>query len=695
MSFNKLASRFLLTIACLLLFSSISLFAQENEIYVLTAETLEKEKSVELNKAGWKFQAGDDLSWASPQFDDAAWDRLDETILKTDVMSRSGWNGRGWFRLRLKIDDALQDKTFAFVMRQIGASEVYIDNRKIAAFGVISDDGITEENPNRLPILFRFENKGEHTIAVRFASATFADLSSAQTRWLTNGATYPAIFPAIKEASDSYKTILDYANATAMRGGFLFFGVLSALALLHFLLYLFYRVERANLFYSIYAGSFGFYLLINNFRFFGHLAPGQQIFLSIIGIILLAATYIALLAFVHIAFNRRLGKFFWLLIAIWTVSILFNGTLLAKYGGWAIVPTFAAIGLTFAFCITVLVKALREKRAGAWILMVGVQLLSLGMFLSLIIQFKLLNLPDDFSLIAELAIVLGVPLAVSFFLARNFARTNRDLSARLVQVEELSTQKIEHEKHAAELRAENERRAKELEEARQLQLSMLPKKLPNILNLEIAAYMKPASEVGGDYYDFHVNSDGGLTVAVGDATGHGLKAGTVVTAAKALFRNYAEDADIPAVFVKSSRVIKEMNLRGLFMAMTMLKIKDNRLIVCAAGMPSPLVYRAETGRIDEISLRAMPWGSPFAAVYVQHELTLAAGDTVLLMSDGFPEMFSENGEMIGNNAASEVLRDTANRSAQEIINRLIETGEKWAGGRPADDDVTFVVLKMI
>jgi sigma-B regulation protein RsbU (phosphoserine phosphatase) len=62
----------------------------------------------------------------------------------------------------------------------------------------------------------------------------------------------------------------------------------------------------------------------------------------------------------------------------------------------------------------------------------------------------------------------------------------------------LSEKELQHERD----KVEYERRAKELEEARQLQLSMLPKKLPQLPNLEIAAYMKPATEVGGDYYDF-------------------------------------------------------------------------------------------------------------------------------------------------------------------------------------------------
>src|SRR6185369_17623955 len=106
-----------------------------------------------------------------------------------------------------------------------------------------------------------------------------------------------------------------------------------------------------------------------------------------------------------------------------------------------------------------------------------------------------------------------------------------------------------------DLRAENERRALELEEARQLQLSMLPASVPMLPGLEIAAYMKPATEVGGDYYDFHVGEDGTLTVAVGDATGHGLKAGTIVTATKGLFNALAGQPDLVATLDQTSRAL--------------------------------------------------------------------------------------------------------------------------------------------
>ena len=303
-----------------------------------------------------------------------------------------------------------------------------------------------------------------------------------------------------------------------------------------------------------------------------------------------------------------------------------------------------------------------------------------------------------YSYAGDFALVLGVPIAVSIYLARNFARTNYHLQAQLVQVKEFAEKEVEHERKEARfliVEAENRRQAKELEEARQLQLSMLPKNLPQMPHLEIAAYMKPASEVGGDYYDFHVSADGTLTVAVGDATGHGLKAGTVVTATKGLFNNLAAAPNLPDIFRQISHSLKAMNLRGLFMAMTMLKINGSQLILCAAGMPSVLIYRAATGQIEEIAVRAMPLGSFSKIAYLPQESNLSFGDLIVLMSDGFPEMFNGAGEMIGGDAAKSVLAGAAQSSPQEIINRFVETGEKWAGGRPPDDDVTFVVLKVV
>ena len=253
---------------------------------------------------------------------------------------------------------------------------------------------------------------------------------------------------------------------------------------------------------------------------------------------------------------------------------------------------------------------------------------------------------------------------------------------------------IEDERRRRDLEAENEQRARELEEARQLQLSMLPKNVPQLPHLEIAPYMKPAAEVGGDYYDFHLADDGTLTVAVGDATGHGLKAGTVVTAMKSLFRTFAAEPEIVPVFDRSSRVLKEMNLRSLFMGLTMIKLNGRRMRISSADMPPALIYRAETGSVEEVIIKAMPLGSVTGYAYRERELTLGCGDVVVLMSDGLPERFNRAGEMFDYSRTKESLTEAAALAPREIIERLVDAGEAWADGRPQDDDITFVALKV-
>ncbi len=243
-------------------------------------------------------------------------------------------------------------------------------------------------------------------------------------------------------------------------------------------------------------------------------------------------------------------------------------------------------------------------------------------------------------------------------------------------------------------KAENQRRAQELEEARQLQLSMLPQKIPQLPDLDLAVYMKPATEVGGDYYDFHLGEDGALTVALGDATGHGLKAGTMVTAMKSLFMTLGQESDLVRIFQQSNQALKRMNLRQIYMTLLLVRINGPRLSICGAGMPPVLIHRAATQQVEAIDLKGMPLGSVPDFPYEFRELVLAPGDVILLMSDGFTERFNPRGETLGYEQAKTVLTEVAPRSPQDIIQRFVQAGDAWANGCPQNDDVTFVVVKV-
>lgn len=242
--------------------------------------------------------------------------------------------------------------------------------------------------------------------------------------------------------------------------------------------------------------------------------------------------------------------------------------------------------------------------------------------------------------------------------------------------------------------SENERKTKELEEARSLQLSMLPKDLPQLPHLDIAVYMQTATEVGGDYYDFHVALDGTLTVVIGDATGHGMKAGTMVTTAKSLFRSYGPNPDILFSFQEITRCIKEMNFGKLSMCLTMLKIKGNKMYISTAGMPPSFIYRGDTRVVEEHLFKAMPLGTMENFPYELKDTTLQAGDTILLMSDGLPELTNSAGEMYGYQRIRNGFENNGGQPAENIIKYLKNEGASWVKNEDPDDDVTFVVIKV-
>ncbi len=161
-----------------------------------------------------------------------------------------------------------------------------------------------------------------------------------------------------------------------------------------------------------------------------------------------------------------------------------------------------------------------------------------------------------------------------------------------------------------------------------------------------------------------------------------------------LFVTLAYHPDIPHIFHRISAVLKEMKLRGLFMAMTMVKVRGNQMSVSIAGMPSVLIYRALTGEVEEIAIRALPLGGIAKYQYQQQELTLAVDDVVVLMSDGLPERFNVRDEMLDDERIHQALPALAHQSAEQIIVELTRLGDEWSEGRPQDDDVTFVVLKI-
>ncbi|MFB3131123.1 MAG: PP2C family protein-serine/threonine phosphatase [Rhodothermales bacterium] len=184
-----------------------------------------------------------------------------------------------------------------------------------------------------------------------------------------------------------------------------------------------------------------------------------------------------------------------------------------------------------------------------------------------------------------------------------------------------------------------------------------------------------------------------MTIAIGDATGHGAKAGMMVAATKSLFKAIGHRPDLLGLVRRFTQTLKSLNLPGLYMHMTLARYKDGQFNLIAAGMPPALVYRAASGTVEEVVLKGPPLGSFPDFPYQQCTLSLAPGDTVLLMSDGFLELLNRQGEMLEAPRVHALFEEVAGEPPDAVIAHLRQAGNAWANNRPLNDDVTFVVLQ--
>jgi hypothetical protein len=245
------------------------------------------------------------------------------------------------------------------------------------------------------------------------------------------------------------------------------------------------------------------------------------------------------------------------------------------------------------------------------------------------------------------------------------------------------------------LETEYNRKSEELDAARDIQLSLLPQASPHIADYRFSFSMNPASEVGGDYYDYVIGEDGSVTFAIGDATGHGLQASVMVTAIKLLFTEHAGKTELTEFLKRASRSISLMGFRKIFLAFAIGRLHNDTLQFAGAGMPPALVYRQKTGTIDEVSLKGFPLGSSVAYPYQKSETRLEPGDTVLLMTDGFPELHGLNGEMIGYEKVRDLFSASGDLPPDKLIQHLNRFAGSWLNGSPQNDDLTFFAIQRV
>lgn len=601
----------------------------------------------------------------------------------------AGWTGEGRFTLEIDVAPDLVDVPLAMSVEHRGAFEVRIDGRLIDAAGSLPAAGFEPRNQPS-PRVFTFKRSGQQQVEVTYGNPRVASFHR-------NG--HAAGFQLVVAPADYAVRKLAEINDRNRRYQGLFTGIFLAVAILHLLLFAFWPETRENLWFALLCVSVA---VLEGCIFNYSLAESPsfllwvEVAMNVAGLLLCLSS----LRFVYGVFRPDLFATGWptrLKLALIPFAVM---TVLAA--GWPsrlTIGVFVVLLLTSIELLRVIAIAIREKREGALLVGGGIAAMALGFCVGVLTLLGVL--PHSFfrSTILPFVTVVVLVFTMSIYLSRRVARTSAALRRKLVEVEALSEAKLEHERQARLEAVERERlesevrhKQLELEEARALQLAMLPRSLPEVPDLELAAHMDTATEVGGDYYDFDVADDGSLTVAVGDATGHGMKAGTLVTATKSLFKALGEGALLDTLD-RSSAALKAMNLRQLNMALLLARWQRGHLRIAAAGMPPVYLFRAAEKQVESVLLPGLPLGTPLRGRYQETQLTLEPGDTVLFMSDGFPERIGPDDESLGYERVQQAFADAAPEPVHGIVQALLQASDDWAQGRPLDDDLTFVVLK--
>ena len=237
-------------------------------------------------------------------------------------------------------------------------------------------------------------------------------------------------------------------------------------------------------------------------------------------------------------------------------------------------------------------------------------------------------------------------------------------------------------------------RSQDMDDARILQLAMLPEVGSLLPEWDTFFHMETSQEVGGDYYDLYQRRTGELVVAVGDATGHGAKASIMVSAVKAFFQSLVPNVEPRIALEKISTGLQNMNLRNMFMGLTLLELHpDLSFKLSVAGMPPTLIYRAATGQVDQLHMRSLFLGTPLHKGFEQIDDRLQMGDVILLISDGMVETQDGDGRMMGFNTIVDLLKKLGTGTADEIGKGLIAHQAEIQGTRLLKDDTTLVVIK--
>ncbi|MEW5868779.1 MAG: SpoIIE family protein phosphatase [Chloroflexota bacterium] len=274
---------------------------------------------------------------------------------------------------------------------------------------------------------------------------------------------------------------------------------------------------------------------------------------------------------------------------------------------------------------------------------------------------------------------------------------SQDNAIRYLQTKNEELQQAYDDLKAAQAQLiEKERLERELQVAHQIQMSILPHKLPHLEGFDFGALMMPARAVGGDFYGMFPLGKDKVGVAVGDVTDKGVPAALFMAQTHALLRAEAHRGQSPAQTLRRvNHLLLEMSANSLFVTVLygVLERQTRKFTYARAGHELPLV-RSASGEIHLAPLGdGMPLGIFDDPDLDEYSFTLEEGSTILLYSDGATDIMDPQGRNFGMSRLQAVLAETDGLDGQNVCQQIFQELSAFQGDAAQFDDITLVAVK--
>jgi sigma-B regulation protein RsbU (phosphoserine phosphatase) len=261
---------------------------------------------------------------------------------------------------------------------------------------------------------------------------------------------------------------------------------------------------------------------------------------------------------------------------------------------------------------------------------------------------------------------------------------------------------IENARLYEEILANETRMEQELRFAQRVQAAFLPAGLPKRLKpVDVAARFAAARELGGDFHDFQIPESLSLVVTVGDVSGKGVPAALYSVFAAELIRGrtfrrrYLPERSSPAAILSSvNTILHQRQLEEYYCTAcyALFDLKRRTVTLANSGLPYPV--RCGADGCAAIELPGMPLGSFFGSTYEEIALPLNVGDVLVFCTDGVSEAFDGQGREFGMDRLVETVRGLRDRTADEIVDGIMNAVKDFRGDHPQSDDMTAVAVRM-